>query len=432
LLIDSASATYRDETNALKLRSFAWRSAAWAVAACLLVGLTIAAISSFGRKDRSRQNVAAVDAETESPSALGHLKALRPDTNWSFGKPGQELSEQVFAGDTLWLDKGAAELHLANKTVARLEAPLILQAVSLDRFRMLQGRITVDVAKGTEGFTVETASAEVIDLGTTFSVEVADNNTDVVVFQGVVDLRVAELDDSILPASANPTKRLHAGEAVRVSRDRTLSRIVNVQQTSFDKYESADGMPYSAVIANVTDNINRDDLWSFYEIVPGGMGEDQKCYVDRPYEWNGATADGMPGYLAGGDYVKTFCNDKITEDLNIELTLNRAANLYVLFDKRAVPPDWLLHSFEATGDDIGIDETRFDVWKQEPIGKDLLEVGPGNGVERRCSIWRRVVTEAGAVPLGPNGVPIQKTKSLDLNAEVVMYGIVAVPIGGEH
>jgi hypothetical protein len=162
------------------------------------------------------------------------------------------------------------------------------------------------------------------------------------------------------------------------------------------------------------------------------MGEDQKCYVDRPYEWNGATADGMPGYLVGGDYVKTFCNDKITEDLNIELTLNRAANLYVLFDKRAVPPDWLLHSFEATGDDIGIDETRFDVWKQEPTGKDLLEVGPGNGIERPCSIWRRVVTEAGTVSLGPNGVPIQVPKSLDLNAEVVMYGIVAVPIDGEN
>jgi hypothetical protein len=124
------------------------------------------------------------------------------------------------------------------------------------------------------------------------------------------------------------TKRFRAGEAVHVNDDGTLSRIVDVRRTRFD---GGGETQRQQVIAAVKDNYVREDFWSFYEIVPAGMDEDARAFADRPFhEWNGYEAKGMPSYLVGGDYVKTFNDDKITEDLVIDVNLSRPATLYVL------------------------------------------------------------------------------------------------------
>lgn len=398
-----------------------------AIAACLAVAVFCGSWVWQRFENQPLEGMAAHgEGQPESVAILGKIRALAPDSRWSLGRRGR-LNENVFrAGDTISLDAGELEIHLHNGTVAVLKAPVVMQAVSLDRVWLLQGSIKVDVAQGAEGFAVETISADVIDLGTVFSVGVESNGTNVIVFDGEVDLRYGEHSGEAGTTERGRSKRFQAGEAVHVSQDGTLSRIINVNQSDFSTSDSRSST--APLIKAVRDNIARDDMFSFYEIVPGGMDEDQRSYVDRPHEWNGATPDGMPGYLVGGDYVKTFCNDKITEDLLIEVTISRPAILFILFDKRAIPPDWLTQSFESTGDDIGIDETGFDVWKQEPSARNHLEVGPGNSIERRFSIWRKVVTEAGIVSLGPNGAPIRATKSLDLNAKMAMYGIVAVPL----
>ena len=124
---------------------------------------------------------------------LGSLAPLSVDCQWSFGTPGEKNRQEFRSFDTLWLNQGAAELRLMNGTVVQLEAPLILEMVSIGRARVLRGRVTVSVSEGAQGFTVETSAAKIIDHGTTFSVDVADTrNTDVVVFQGEVDVNVMQ------------------------------------------------------------------------------------------------------------------------------------------------------------------------------------------------------------------------------------------------
>jgi hypothetical protein len=409
-------------SGAIRTSSAPRRYFAFAVAACLLIS-ALGGLTAWRRLEDRRDSQTAhnrAESHADETTALGSIIPLVPQSKWSVGRPGGNNIASLRQGDTIYLEEGAAELRLVTNTVAVLESPLVMQVLSVDRVRVISGNIKVEVAKGAEGFSVETASAEVIDLGTEFAVNVADGNTDVVVYDGEVDLKLTGADAS--NDAERVTKRFRAGEAVHVSDDGTLSRIVNVTRTNFAQVEQR-----QPLISAVKDNVARSEIWNFYEIVPGGMGEDQQAYVDRPHEWNGATREGIPEYLGGGDYVKTFCNDKITKDLRIEVTLSRPAVLFVLFDKRAIPPDWLTQSFEATDDDIGIDETIFDVWKQQTYGEDHLEVGPGNGIERRFSIWRKVVAEPGVVSLGPNGTPISETKSLDLNAKMAMYGIVAIP-----
>src|SRR5690606_30011403 len=86
-------------------------------------------------------------------------------------------------------------------------------------------------------------------------------------------------------------------------------------------------------IASVSDNLLAEDTKRFYEVVSGGLREDAKAYVDRPYEWNGHTEAGLPEFLRAADYIKTF-NDFKRRDLEITVQLARPCTLYVLWDER--------------------------------------------------------------------------------------------------
>ena len=414
-------------------RTSATASLVWGLAAavCLIAG-TLFSAWTWQRADTRLAPVAArppaMEKQNQVAPVLGRLMPVAAETRWSLGRPGarEQGTETVHFGDTIWLSEGAAELRLLSDTAVQLEAPLVVQAVSLDRFRVLSGRIKVDVPKGSEGFTVETASAEIVDLGTVFSVEVTSCNTDLVVFQGQVDLKAVGRDSNG-QAVAGATRRFYTGEAVRVSRDGTLSRIVNVYQAT--RPSAGGGVASDPIITSVKDNISRGDVWKYYEIVAGGMTEDARAFVDRRHEWNGATADGMPPYLVAGDYVKTFNDDKVTDDLKIDVTLNHPATLYVLLDERVTPPSWLVERFVNTGDEIGVDEAWHDPLNFTPGLEDFAQKGPGQSIERTHSIWRLDVPDGGVVTLGANGrLPGDKWRGT--RAGVNMYGIVAVPLGG--
>jgi ferric-dicitrate binding protein FerR (iron transport regulator) len=403
----------------LESKSFS-RSIGWisVLAASLVVSLLGGWIYWQSDRDDSQLQLAAVE------TVIGKMKPLVEGSRWSFGQQGKVNSQSVSQGDTISVDRGAVELRFASDTVAVLEAPLVMQVTSVDRVRVILGNIKVEVAEGAEGFVVETASAEVIDLGTVFAVNVKDGNTDLVVYDGQVDLKLAGTD---APNNTETvTKRFRAGEAVHVNDDGTLSRIVDVSRTNFDDGPETG----SRVITAVEDNYVRDDFWSFYEIVPLGMDEDARAFADRPFhEWNGYTVQGMPPYLIGGDLVMTFNDDKVTEDLVIDVTLSEPATLYVLLDSRLIPPEWLLQSFHNTGDIIGLDEAPFYPDNPSHITRDAPSVGAGQGINRIFRIWKREVPNGGKVSLGPNGRRADDPQTLPLGEiKANMYGIVAVPL----
>jgi hypothetical protein len=414
-----------DVPNADERRSRAIRPSSWLIglAASLLVAVFGALLA--GRRGDDQQRPVAVADEQHANSILGTLTALVPQSNWSVGRAGGNNVGSLQQGDTIYLDAGAAELRFTTNTVAVLESPLVMQLVSVDRVRVIRGNIKVEVAKGAEGFAVETASAEVIDLGTEFAVNVNDGNTDVVVYDGEVDLKVAATHDS--RDADRVTKRFRAGEAVHVTDDGTLSRIVDVRRTKFD---SGGESQRPHVIAEVKDNYVRDDFWNFYEIVPAGMGEDARSFVDRPFhEWNGHLPTGLPAHLVGGDYVKTFNDDKVTDNLVIDVTLSSPATLYVLLDQRLLPPQWLLDSFEKTEDIVGLDESPYYTDDPSRITAGAIEVGPGKSINRIFNVWKREAPDGGVVSLGPNGRRADDPQTEDIGLiKANMYGIVAVPL----
>lgn len=361
-----------------------------------------------------------------STPIFGQVSSLVSGSRWRFQQSGLENGPQLHRGDVLQLVQGAIECEFKNHSVVILEAPCIMEALAVDRVRLYSGSIQVEAGLPTAHLSVVTAEASIDDLGTRYSVTVAESETDVVIYDGEIDLTVNHSSESSPNTNEKSAKRFGAGEAVKVKENGALSRISSVQKPSVQSFRTPSF--YAPLIVSVEDNDTRRDLWKFYEIVPQGMGEDVLSFVDRPHQWNGVKRSGMPAYLVGRDYIKTYNDDKTKDDLKIAIELSRPAVVYVLLDDRVVPPQWLRNSFEDTGDDMGIDETTFVPNMIDHATKDRLESGPGRSIDRTHSVWKQTIPKASTISLGANGSLISPTPSGDMLPKASMYGVVVAPL----
>jgi FecR protein len=396
-----------------------WRSGiAAAIAAGIVAVAAFTWLSETGPVGELQPDPSGVVA---SPVVLAHVVRETSDCEWSLDHHSDAPRSNIFSGDMIRVAKGKMKLNYNNGTVLTLHGPALFEVISEMRGRALLGKLTAKIAKGAEGFSVLTPRATVVDLGTELGIEVDDSGaTDVVVFEGSVDLNY-----TLEEGSAELQRRLFSGEAMRLDAFGTISRIVSIsnQRFSDDLSPTSKHEDRPAIISSVRDNIQRETAWNYYEIVRAGMREDARAFVDRQsHEWNGVDATGMPKYLLGCDYVKTFNNDKCRKDIEIVVTLEEPCKLYILFDERIPAPRWLSENFRNTGDKIGID---CGPWKYNGVLSHgvLADVGPGNSIDDLMSVWVREVKTPGPVRLGATETPHD-----DLN----MYGIVAVPLAADE
>jgi hypothetical protein len=320
-------------------------------------------------------------------------------------------------------------LDLPNVGQIILEGPTELELLEPMRARLKQGRIRARVTEESgRGFIVEYPDGKVTDLGTEFAINVPPAGTEhartsLVVFDGAVDLErtTPTAKEAHTPA---PVERLIQGEGVCFQNEGELVRVMSIVTGSVATFESAGelaGDDAKRVILDVEDNLRNSDTRKFYEIVPGGLREDARCFVDRPkHEWNGVTLEGLPRYLIGADYIKTFCDDKSRTDLEIKVRLGRPAKLYVLFRDQVPPPEWLTRDFRKTDDKVGMDLGKFAEMPRSLRWKNAK--GAANSVDQLYGVWERTVEKPGIVALGANRS--EKDRS--------MYGIAAVALDADR
>ena len=353
-------------------------------------------------------------ATPSDPAILARVSEQSPDCQWYFDRSGKLATDEVRRGDTVRVTSGVMKLKFQNETLVTLHAPALFEVVSDMRARILLGKVTAKIGPTAKGFSVITPQATVVDLGTEFGIQVNDvGATDVVVFKGAVDVDYP----TTLEGTARQ-QRLRTGEAVHLDASGTASRIVSITNGQFADQPRRELRP--PIITEVRDNIQREaGSWNYYEIVHAGMAEDAKAFVDREaHEWNGITPAGMPSYLLGGDYVKTFNNDKVRHEIEIALTVAQPCRLYILFDDRIPPPHWLEENFHLTGDKIGVDEGPW-VSNGKVRSEHQPGVGPGVSIDNIDSVWVRDIPAPGTIELGGTETPINS---------INMYGIVAVPL----
>tara|TARA_R110002096_G_scaffold419615_1_gene624367 strand:- start:11779 stop:12819 length:1041 start_codon:yes stop_codon:yes gene_type:complete len=103
-----------------------------------------------------------------------------------------EVGLPIYPGESLTTGSGQAmSILLSNAESLRIDENTTLLVQTEDEFRLLQGRIyadTGDFMYRDQGLVIETAMGSVTDVGTQFSVAIADDLIDVAVREGRVDI----------------------------------------------------------------------------------------------------------------------------------------------------------------------------------------------------------------------------------------------------
>ena len=358
-----------------------------------------------------------------APAPFVGVLSRTSGAQWGGSSAPATVPARLNAGQRLQLDAGTAEVTLHSGCTIVVKGPADVTVDSSMRVVTQRGTVRARVGKDARGFVIETPTTNVVDLGTEVGVQVdgLSQDTDVVVFEGSVNLVVdPQGDPRDAPSNGDATPRrtrLATGEALRIDRQGGTHRITSIRSEQFP--ETSDS-PATArrrpLIRNITDNIRDPGATSYYQIVRNGLQEESRAYVDRFHEWNGVDEDGIPPFLIGADYVMCFNSDKWEKQIEITVEVAASVELFIFFDDRLPPPQWLSDQFTQTKYRIGMDEG----FRKGPAPQ-VTDIGGGKSIDNVYSVWRRDITRPRQIRLGP--LPKHIT-------EVSMYGIAAIPLKG--
>ena len=201
-----------------------------------------------------------------------------------------------------------------------------------------------------------------------------------------------------------------------MSNEGSIDRIVEIRRDTGGETWTTDlGLAGESVFKSIHDNLHSSDSAKYYQITSRGLMDDALAYVDRPHEWNGMTTDGLPEFLQHADYIRTFNETRYFSKLEIVVELARPAMVYIFFDDRVAPPDWLKEQFEKTDVELGLDE---GPWQTGDL-KHTVAIGGGQSIDTVFHVWRRRCDRGEILTFGPLGQQL---------ADCAMYGIAAQPL----
>ena len=319
---------------------------------------------------------------------------------------------QSEARDGFELATGSVTFRLESGAVVEASAPCTLELKDAMHVSVVRGAITVDVGEEAKGFVVDTANARVVDLGTRFGVSVGEEDTDVVVLEGEVEV--------YKPGSDAPDSKLASlvrGEAVRVNSLWEAKRLKAVAIRGESLAILGGNGTKDPVVTRVTDDINDVGFHRFYSIHPRAMREGMLAYSTHGHVyWSALPGEEMPGQLKGADVVRTFSADRKDLGLKLSLDISAPSRVYVFFDQRTPVPEWLRRDFVKTKMQL-----RSGPWK--PVSGVAGGIAPDESGELfvEYSVWKRELSQPGSVELGP---PRRENDPLNR----AMYGIAVKPL----
>jgi hypothetical protein len=143
-------------------------------------------------------NLAMLDTSIGTEFEYGDNKGQQPKT-------GDELKEGAY-----FLKQGIIQVNYQNGAQAIIEAPASFELISEKLISCQSGKISVYAPEGAKDFTIRTSVADIIDLGTEFSVLVRPKEfVEAHVFKGAVNV-------DLRGVNSNRNKQLNAQDAVRI------------------------------------------------------------------------------------------------------------------------------------------------------------------------------------------------------------------------
>lgn len=133
------------------------------------------------------------------------------------------------------INSGLIRLLFDDGVEVTLQGPARYELNALGRTRLHAGLLTATVPPGAEGFLVDTPTAEVVDLGTVFGVQLVDD--------GVARVSVFDGEVEVTPTDGNTKSLVQEGETVHIGDDR------EVESSAFDTVSFEKIWPVASGIA---------------------------------------------------------------------------------------------------------------------------------------------------------------------------------------
>ena len=194
-----------------KSRVSAWTG--WAMAAALLLSMGVGAwyVAVTYAMDVARI-VASADAQ------------------WEIAPPFEDDGKTLRRGD-LKLTSGVVHVRMNSGAEVILEGPVVLRLDGDNRAHLSYGKIAAHVPTEAHGFTINTPSIRVVDLGTDFGIDASDPmNPEVHVFEGEVKAGLIRNNSGSVPKDS-----LNTGQATRFDESLGTSIPVVVSTARFTR-----------------------------------------------------------------------------------------------------------------------------------------------------------------------------------------------------
>lgn len=212
LSTEAAEAVFKEEEANIATTKQRKNDTWFRIAAAVTIGLIALAFVMNPSSSPTPGPTVAIVQSTNRVSGLDHGQAFK-------------------TGERIELQQGRAVLRFNSGAKFAVEAPASLTVTGPNEAELDAGRGTVRVPGMIKGFTLVTPTERVVDLGTAFGIEVADNGTtSVAVFEGEVELH-----------GTNKPQRLFAGQSTQSIKPRSpaqsiphlVDAFLNTWETSF-------------------------------------------------------------------------------------------------------------------------------------------------------------------------------------------------------
>ena len=237
------------------------------------------------------------------------------------------------------------------------------------------------------------------------------------------EVRVAVLSGQVeLRSQKVGTVSLVDGEAVRLSKTESPRRLHSVEIRN----HGINNARKDAVIHSVSDNVALPKTRRFYGLVPCGMRDGVRAFRDRKtLRWEADPSDDFPEGLLGADLIQTFQTHRFQREFELQFSISQPSRVYVFYDARYNPPDWLARDFINTGIRI-----RSVGWQPAAVVAKGIEPDAWGKLAIPHDVWCRDLVHPTSVVLGP---PVLSKHDLNTTSEYEgvkpsMYGIAVQPI----
>jgi ferric-dicitrate binding protein FerR (iron transport regulator) len=191
----------------------------------------------------SLKSLAAVLTIAASVAVVTYLVALRPtvvaqltsatDCQWGTSQADIPVGSLLKDRQELALQKGSALVTFVSGTQLLLEAPASIRLTGPNEIHLHGGRIATKVPTQARGFSVTSALAHFVDLGTQFTLSLdAEKSFQLHVFEGLVELQL------------DPRFGEEAHQPLRVAEVRTVAFDIKTGEITAPQFEEGKQMPF--------------------------------------------------------------------------------------------------------------------------------------------------------------------------------------------